>query len=112
MFLALVFFLPALAFANDAVLGSAVVVNYDASTQSSALTAPAGAAGIQKYRIAATTAMHYVVGADPTAASTGVFLPANVVDYVLVPSGHKIAAIKVIGGTAGILSINKVKEGK
>lgn len=96
-------------FAGDAVLGDAVVVNFDSSTQSSALTAPAGSPGIQKYRLASTTAIHYVVGADPTAASTGVFLPANVVDYVLIPSGHKIAAVKVSGGNAGILSINKVK---
>lgn len=96
--------------AGDAVIGSGVTVNYDSSTQSSALTAPAGAAGIQKYRIAATTAMHYVVGADPTAASTGVFLPANVVDYVLIPSGHKIAAIKASGGSAGLMSVHKVQQ--
>lgn len=92
-----------------AVIGDAVTVNYDSSTQSSALTAPAGAPAIQEYRIAATTAIHYVVGANPTAASTGVFLPANVIDYVLIPSGDKIAAVKVSGGSAGILSINKVK---
>lgn len=97
-------------FAADAVIGEGTTVNYDASTQSSALVAPAGAGGIQKYRIAATTAIHYVVGESPTGASTGVFLPANTVDYVMVPSGHKIAAVKVSGGTAGIMSIHKVAK--
>lgn len=97
------------AYASDAVIGSTTaVINYDNSSQSAALTAPAGSAGVQKYRIAATTAIHYVVGADPAADSTGVFLPANTVDYVLVPSGHKIAAVKVSGGSAGTMSINKV----
>lgn len=109
--LALLLLLGAVAaHANDAVLGTTTsVINYDNSSQSAALTAPAGAGGIQKYRIAATTAIHYVVGADPTAASTGVFLPANVVDYVLVPSGFKIAAVKVSGGSPGTMSINKVE---
>lgn len=96
--------------ASDAVIGDGVIIGYDPSTQSVALTAPAGAGGIQKYRIAATTAIHYVVGADPTASSTGVFLPANTVDYVMVPSGHKIAAVKVSGGTAGVMSIHKVAK--
>ncbi len=97
-------------FAEDAVIGAGVIIGYDPTTQSAALTAPSGAGGIQKYRIAATTAIHYVVGADPVAASTGVFLPANTVDYVMVPSGHKIAAMKVSGGTAGIMSIHKVAK--
>jgi endonuclease/exonuclease/phosphatase family metal-dependent hydrolase len=99
--------LPQFAFADAGAIDAAVVVNYDASTQSSALTAPAGAGGIQKYRIAAQTAVYYVVGADPTANSTGTFLPANTVDYVYVQSGHKIAVVKV--ATSGLMSINKVK---
>jgi len=98
------------AFAGEALIGDAVKIYYDASTQSSALTAPAGAGGIQKYRIVASTAAHFIVGANPTADSTGTFLPANVVDYVLVPSGQKIAAIKGTGGTAGFVTITKVDK--
>lgn len=100
--------LMALSAHADAVIGSAVVVNFNNSTQSSALSANSG--GIHKYRIASNVALHYVIGADPSADSTGVYLPANTVDYVLIPSGQKLAAVKVSGGNAGLISINKVEN--
>lgn len=106
----LALFASGAAYAGEAVIGSAVKVYYDGAVQSSALTAPAGAGGIQKYRLVASTSIHYLVGADPTADSLGTFLPANVIDYVLVPSGQKIGAIKAVGGTAGFLTINKVEQ--
>lgn len=93
--------------AGEAVIGAAEKVSYDASVQSSGFSTVSG--GIGKYRIAASTACHYLVGADPTATSLGTFLPANVVDYVMIPSGQKIAVIKATGGSAGIMTINKVK---
>jgi hypothetical protein len=92
-----------------AILGATVQVSYDASAQSAALNSNAGEGGLTKYRIVASTACHILASADPTATTSHTYLPANVVDYILVPSGHKIAAIKASGGSAGILSINRVE---
>jgi hypothetical protein len=90
---------------------SVFVVDYNTSTQSAALPAPAGAGGIQKYRIVASTAVNYVVGTNPAAyESTSILLPALTVDYVWVASGDKIAVVKATGSSPGKFFISKVKE--
>ena len=46
-------------------------------------------------RLVSTQACFFLIGANPTAAAnTSVYLPANVVQYVSIPGGSKIAAIQ------------------
>jgi hypothetical protein len=91
--------------------GDPVVVNYNTNVQSDALTAPAGSGGMQKYRIVASTAVNYTIGANPAAyESTSTLLPALTVDYVWVASGDKIAVVKATGSSPGKFFISKVKE--
>lgn len=72
-------------------------VSYSTTTQSSAVS------GNSVCRVVATTACHLEVGANPTATTNSMYLPAGVVDYILVPDGQIIAAIQ--NASAGILYV-------
>lgn len=70
------------------------------STQSAAFPS-----GIRAVRLVSEQDVHIVIGADPTATtSDSFFLPAYVVEYVLVQPNEKIAAIA--SGTGGNLFID------
>lgn len=45
-------------------------------------------------RVVCTSDCHYRIGATPTATTSDPFLPANVVEYVGINSGQKIAFIQ------------------
>ena len=61
------------------------------------------AAKTRAVRIVSTTACHYVVGSDPTATTDDTYLPAEVVEFVAVGGGQKIAFIQAASaGTAWI----------
>lgn len=83
-----------------------------AGSSSAAVT---NAFGAQTYqvRLSANTACHYALGASPTASVADPFLPANIVEYVTVAPGQKIAAIQAATGglvtqTAGTLWVTEV----
>lgn len=61
---------------------------------SSAAVTNAFGTGIFVLRIASTAALHYAVGASPTATSSDAYLPANTVEYIAVRPGQKIAVIQ------------------
>lgn len=56
-------------------------------------------------RIVGTAACHYAIGANPTASATTSYLPANVVEYIGVAPGQKIAVIQDVG--AGTFNITE-----
>jgi hypothetical protein len=70
------------------------------SAQSSVLNQPV-------VRLFATQDCRIAVGADPTATSTSMYLPAGQIEYIAVRSGvDKIAAIQV--STGGSLNITEM----
>lgn len=72
--------------------------------------------GAQTYqvRLVANSACHYAIGdGAQTAAVTNAFLPANVIEYVTVTPGQRIAAIQaatggLVTGTAGTLWVTEL----
>lgn len=71
------------------------------SAQSTAISSQA-----RKVRLSATSACHISIGTNPTATASGFYLPANVVDYLMVSPGQKIAVIQESG--AGSLFISEM----
>lgn len=76
------------------------VVSYDGSTQSVAFGANQRVA-----RMVSTTACYLAFGSNPTATSSGIYLPAGVVEVFGITPGEKVAALKV--ASAGVLSISE-----
>lgn len=66
----------------------------------SGTTAPSAAFGTNTtiIRICCTAAVHYTLGAAPVADATMTYLPANVVEYIGVVPGQKIAFIQDSAG--------------
>ena len=60
---------------------------------STATDAVINATDYQLVRIVATAAMHIAIAAEPTATNADMYLPASMVDYLIIPKGCKIAAI-------------------
>ena len=83
-------------------LGAGAVVSFDASVASSALS-------VGWYRISATDACWFTIGASPTAVADdagSAFLDAGAIDFVYISDAtYKIAAIK--DSAAGHLSIQR-----
>ena len=48
---------------------------------------------LSNVRIVATAAMHIAIAAEPAATIADMYLPAAMVDYLIIPKGCKIAAI-------------------
>lgn len=63
---------------------------------------------IHVVRLCATAACRYAIGipASVAAGATGTYLPANVVEYIQVRPGEKVAAIQDVG--AGKLSVTEM----
>lgn len=83
----------------------AEVTDYVAVGAASAQSAVFGA-NTFVIRIASTTACHINVGTNPTAAATdnnGFYLPANVIEYLRVTPGQRLAVIQ--DAAAGSLSV-------
>ena len=57
-------------------------------------------------RLASTTGCYIEVGGTPVASSADAYLPPNVIEYVLVAPGEKIAAIQASAG--GFLTVTEV----
>jgi hypothetical protein len=64
------------------------VVTFSASAQSAAF-----AAGTSFVALIADAAFHYVVGANPTATTGALKVPANTLMFIGATPGHKVAAI-------------------
>jgi hypothetical protein len=83
--------------------GTTQVVAFDAT----ATVTNAFGAETYQIRISANSACHYIIGNGTLAATVSeAFLPANVIEYVTVTPGQKIAFIKaatggLVTGTAG-----------
>lgn len=76
-----------------------------ATTSTSAASSAFGAQTFQ-VRVAATAACFYQVGpGTPTAAATDAYLPANVIEYVKVSPGEKIA---VFSATIQTVSVKEI----
>ena len=60
---------------------------------SAATSAVINATDYQLVRIVATAAMNIAVAAAPIATATDMYLPAAMVDYLIIPKACKIAAI-------------------
>lgn len=63
----------------------------------------------QTYQIRIATGAqpaYFEIGASPTATSSSALLGANVVDYVTVAPGQKIAVLQA--GTAGVFSVTEL----
>lgn len=65
-----------------------------AATDASLAATNAFATGTHQVRLTANTAVHYTFAGTPTATTASPFLPANVVEYVTVTPGQKIAVIR------------------
>jgi hypothetical protein len=87
--------------------GATQIVNL--ATSATAVASTAFSSQAYQVRVATTSASgcFYVVGdGTPTATTSGVFLPANWVDYVTITPGEKISAITATG--TGTLNITEV----
>ena len=74
----------------------------------SAATTNAVSANTHHVRIVSTTACHYVTGKTPTATTSLSYLPADVVEYVDITPGEKVAFIQnAAGGTAFVTEVTK-----
>jgi len=94
---------------NSSRAGVTQTIAYDAST------AIANAFGPETYqvRLVANSACCFRIGdGEQTATTSDPFLPATVVDYVIVSPGKRISAIKATGGlvtaTAGTLWVTEM----
>lgn len=59
-------------------------------------------------RVVSTTDCHIRFDANPTATTTQMYLPANVVEYFRVNPGHKIAGIqRAAGGSLYVTEMTK-----
>lgn len=92
---------------GEDVRGASVQVLRDGTTQTVSVsgTSVATTNGFGTYarvvRVVSTTACYRKVGNSPTATSSDVYMPADLVEYVSVKPGEKIAFIQVSGsGTA------------
>ena len=84
--------------------GTVQVVSYTTSVA----TTNAFASSTHQIRIVATTACHYILGAAPTATTSHTYLPADVVEYIDVSPGEKIAFIQhASGGNAYVTEVSK-----
>jgi hypothetical protein len=84
-------------------LGTVHTFTMSASSQQTA----AFGSGTNKVRIATGAQPGFFLnGADPTAASTSNLIGTNVVDYVTVRPGSKIAVLQA--GTAGTITITEL----
>lgn len=68
--------------------GTDQTVTFTTTTQSAAF-----ASTTRFIRIVGSAAFHYVVGANPTATTSGMYAPANTPIDLAVTAGHKIAAV-------------------
>jgi hypothetical protein len=66
-------------------------VTFTTSAQSAAFSA-----ATQYIAMIASAAFHYVVGANPTATTSALKIPADTLVYIGVPAGSKIAAIAAV----------------
>jgi|TARA_Y100001972_G_C7583307_1_gene292544 hypothetical protein len=86
-----------------AVVSTQTVNVTDTSAQSAAI-----ASGIHHVRLVSTSNCHYLIGANPTATTSSVYLPANVIEKIRINQGEKIAIIRNSGdGVAHITSLSK-----
>ena len=72
----------------------AVVSTQKVSVASSSAQSAAIAAGIHHVRLVATKNCHYLIGANPTATTSSVYLPGNVIEKIRLNPGEKIAVIR------------------
>lgn len=68
------------------------------SQQSSAF-----AAKVSVIRVAVSAAAYIEIGANPTATTSSIYIPAGTTEYFGVTAGHKLAVLQ--GGSAGICSV-------
>lgn len=73
-------------------------------TGSSAAISNAVGSGIRRVRIIADTAVHYAVGASPTATTSDPYLPADVYEYINVREGEKVAMIQSAANGTGYVT--------
>lgn len=72
--------------------------------QSVAYTGTAGTittasdAQTQVIRVVCTTAGFISIGADPTATTAGIYMPANIPEYFIVAGANKVSAIQLSAG--------------
>lgn len=75
---------------------------------SSAAVTNAFGQGIHVIRIVSTTDCHFAIDKTPTATTSDTFLPANVVEYISVHQGEKVAFIQnAAGGTAYVTEVTQ-----
>lgn len=79
-----------------------------AFTATSAAMTNAVGAGVTVVRLVATSACHINVGVTPTATTSNMYLPANVVQYLAISPGLKVAAIQNAAG--GNLHVTEMSE--
>lgn len=82
------------------------VQNFTLSETSQASTA----FGAQTYKIRIATGAqpaYFEIGTAPTATSADALIGANVVDYITVTPGQKIAVLQA--GTAGVISVGELE---
>lgn len=86
---------------------------FPADTQVVAFTGTAAnssalSAGIRLVRLVATQDCHIAIGDNPTATTSDMFLPANVVDYIMVSETDDISVIQ--NSTGGNLYITEMTK--
>jgi hypothetical protein len=79
----------------------------EVTTGAASAASAAFAAQTYAIRVTATAACRIIVGdGTPTALATSAYLPPNVVEYIRVSPGQKVAAIQEVG--AGKLSVTEL----
>jgi len=91
-------------------VGTSQAIAYDSSVG----ITNAFSAGTYQLRLAANSACHYRIGDGvQTATTADTYLPANVIEYVIVSPGQRISAIKaasngLVTATAGTLWVTEM----
>lgn len=62
--------------------------------------------GVRRVRVVTTTDAYIKIGSSPTATSSDVFKPANLVEYFTIAPGEKVSAIQVSSG--GTLHVTEI----
>jgi hypothetical protein len=62
--------------------------------------------GVYKVRVCATSACYIAIGSSPTATTSGIYMPADTVEYFTCSPGEKVSAIQLsAGGTLHVTEI-------
>ncbi len=66
----------------------------------------AASSGVLRVRVVTTTAAYIVIGVDPTATTSDVYMPADSPEYFTIAAGEKVSAVRVT--SSGTLHVTEI----